>query len=109
MKYGTFRLCADYRLLNEAIIKDWFSLSLIDYIWVSSVLVFSKLDLMSDYYLIRVQEEDKAETAVFTPYGHYEWTVMLFGLTNVPGTFQGFMNTDSICIIVKQMYHGLPR
>jgi len=93
-KDGSMRLCIDYRQLNKVTIKNRYPLPRIDDLMDQLVgaRVFSKIDMRSGYHQIKVKDEDMQKTAFRTHYGHYEYSVMPFGVTNAPGVFMEYMN-----------------
>ena len=90
----SLRMVCDWRDLNRITIKNKACLpnadDLFDVIQGSSY--FSKLDLHSGYNQVRIHDDDVHKTAINTPFGHFHFRVMGFGLTNAPATFQTLMN-----------------
>jgi hypothetical protein len=89
------RLCVDYRALNSITVKNRCTIPRIDDLLdaVAGSSYFTSLDLTSGYHQILISEEDRPKTAFRTPFGHFQFKVLIEGLTNAPATFQTVMNS----------------
>ena len=93
-KDGTLWMCIDYRQINKVTVKNKYLLPRIEDLFdqLKGEGVFSKIDLRSGYYQLRVKEVYVLKTSFRNRYGHYEFLVMPFGLTNAPTAFMDLMN-----------------
>jgi hypothetical protein len=89
------RLCVDYRALNSITVKNRCTIPRIDdqLDAVAESSYFTSLDLTSGYHQILISEEDRHKTAFRTPFGHFQFKVLIEGLKNAPATFQTVMNS----------------
>ncbi len=93
-KDGSLRLRVDYRGLNKITKKNRYPLALISGLLdrLHTGKIFTKIDLRGAYNLLKIHPGDEWKTTFRTRYGHFEYTVMPFDLTNAPAIFQHLMN-----------------
>ncbi|GJY36680.1 putative reverse transcriptase domain-containing protein [Tanacetum coccineum] len=93
-KDGSFRMCIDYYELNKLAMKNRYPLPRINDLFdqLQGSNLYSKIDLRSGYHQLRIREDEILKTAFRTHYGHYEFQVIPFGLTNAPAVFMDLMN-----------------
>jgi hypothetical protein len=87
-------MCVDYCRLNNFFKKNRYPLPLISWLLEQpgNAKIFTKIDLRGAYNLVQVKEGDEWKTTFRTKYGHFEYSVIPFGLTNIPAVFQHMMN-----------------
>jgi hypothetical protein len=80
--------------LNNVTVKNKYPLLRIDDLFdqLKGAKIFLKIDLRLGYYQVRIKDEDISKTSFRTRYGHYEFTVVPFGLSNTPVVFMCLMN-----------------
>ena len=93
-KDGSLRLYIDYKQLNKITIKNKYPFPRIDDLFgqLQGARCFFKIDLRSGYHQLRIRSGDIPKTAFQTRYGHYEFLVMSFGLTNAAAAFTNLIN-----------------
>src|ERR1700756_3038313 len=89
-----YRFCIDYRAVNAQTVGDATPPRNIQMLFdqLQGATVFTKIDLRSAYWQVQVKPADRWKTAFTCRYGHFEWTVMPFGLNNAPATFVRLMD-----------------
>jgi hypothetical protein len=93
-KDGSWRLCIDYLQLKKATIKNQYLFPRIDDLFdqMKGMTMFSKIDLRSGYHQLWIKEDEIPNTSFKTRFGHYDFIVLPFGLTNAPRVFMSLMN-----------------
>lgn len=90
----TLHMCVDYRALEKVTIKNKYPIPVLTKLFdrLSKASYFTKFDMKSGYWKMRIVEGNEGKTTRVTHYGSYEFLVMPFGLTNAPINFCNLMN-----------------
>ncbi|GFU36803.1 hypothetical protein TNCV_365651 [Trichonephila clavipes] len=94
-KDGSSRMCIDYRKLNQKLVKDTFSLPIIEDVLdtLQEAKVYSTLDLRNGFFHVDVDEDCRKYTSFIVPDGQFEFNKVPFGLSTSPGVFQRYVSS----------------
>ena len=106
-KSSKLHFCMNYYKLNVIIIKNYYSLSLINKLfdWINSSNMLLKIDLLNIYHKIHIQENNEWKIIFHMQYKHFKYQVVSFDLINVSAIFQVYINhvlydlVDNFCIV----------
>lgn len=105
-KDDTWRLCIDYMQLNALTVVPKYPVPIIEELLdeLHGAKWFSKLDLRAGYHQIRLAPGEEYKTVFQTHQGHFEFTVVSFGLAGAPATFLGAVTTtlkpvNRVCVV----------
>ena len=93
---GGLHFYVDYYALNVVTIKNWYPILLINKTLrkLTGAVYFKKLDIIATFNQMQIKEGQEWLTVFNTRHGQFKYLVMLFGLCNVPGTFQSYINNS---------------
>ncbi|GFV04336.1 retrovirus-related Pol polyprotein from transposon 17.6 [Trichonephila clavipes] len=89
------RMCIDYRILNQKLVKDKFPLPIIEDVLdtLQEAKVYSTLDLRNGFFHVDVDEDCRKYTSFIVPDGQFEFNKVPFGLSTSPGVFQRYVSS----------------
>jgi len=92
---GGSRLCTDFRRLNSMTVPDPYPIPRVDALLdrLGKAKYLTKIDMSKGYHQVPVACDAIPLTGFVTPYGHFCWGYMPFGLRNAPATFSRLVNT----------------
>jgi len=105
-KDGSWHMCPYYREINKITIKNKFLILFINELLgeLQEGIFIAKLDIHHGYHQVRMRQEDIPKTTFRTHKDHYDFLVMLFGLTNALSTFQSLMNSVFKPFLIKILF-----
>ena len=93
-KHGLVHICVDLEPLNKNVLRETHPLPTVDetLAQLTGAQTFSKLDSNSGFWQIPLTDDSIFLTTFITPYGHYCFNKLPFGISSAPEHFQKRMN-----------------